>query len=365
VDARDEIIEYLQAGFDVIFYCPTNNEMEYCSDLFSEESMTRSTFGVIFFDVQADEHTLDNVLTSKSNKVFVKNFTLYPEDIDGNLEKIQKIIRLLRSSGIQVIIPIFQPLQEIIEYYEEKYERLSVAGDESSKKTRSLCKRTIDLLNEIVNCTVPLYLPLRTGDDIYPFIDPVFDTNIKNLIKKEFKVAEYFKGIENSIFRYYKKLTDNRESITEEKIIFKIRELSWPFYNKLLQSCSRKERFVLYDMAQDMLVNANNLEAINSLLKRGLLVYDGTFKLMNESFRDFILTVMNRKELELYISTISPKWRSYKMPLFLIAMGVAVFFAFQEDFLGKVDALVTTAIGAIAIIARFSGLFFNSGKTGK
>ena len=112
-----------------------------------------------------------------------------------------------------------------------------------------------------------------------------------------------------------------------------------------------------------MLVNANNMEAIDSLLKKGLLVYDGAFKLMNESFRDFILTAVDREELELYVNTLSPKWRSYKTPLLLIALGVAVFFAFQEDFLGKVDALVTTAIGGIAIITKFSGLFLNVTKT--
>jgi hypothetical protein len=364
IDAQDEIRESIHTGADVILYCPTIKEMEYCSELFCEKTPSKGKFEAFYFDLQADTQTPEHAAKSKSKKVFVKNFELFPEDIDGNLKKAQRTVDLLRSPGIQVIIPTFLPLPEIIEYYEKKLEQLSLEKDQPPGETKSNYKKIIDLLSEITTSLVPLYLPLKTKiKEIYPVIEKIYDAGIKELIKKELEAAEYFKGIEQSIYQYYKKLTDNQEPITEEKMIQKIQELARPYYNKLLNSCSRKEKYVLYDIAQDMLVNANNLEAINSLLKKGLLVYDGAFRLMNESFRDFILTAVNREELELYVSTLSPKWRSYKTPLLLIALGVAVFFAFQEDFLGKVDALVTTAIGGIAIITKFSGLFLNVTKT--
>jgi len=364
IDAQDEIRESVQSGADVILYCPTINEMEYCSELFCEKSPSKGKFEAYYFDLQSDTQTPEHAAKSKSEKVFVKNFELYPEDIDGNLKKAQTIVSLLRLPNIQVIIPAFLPLPEIIEYYEGKLEQLPPGKDQLPEETKSNYKKIIDLLSEITNSLVPLYLPLKTNKkEVYPVIDKIYDAGIKELIKKELEAAEYLKGIEQSIYQYYKKLKDNQEAITEEKMILKIRELARPYYNKALNSCSRKEKYVLYDMAQDMLVNANNLEAIDSLLKKGLLVYDGAFKLMNESFRDFILTAVNREELELYVNTLSPKWRSYKTPLLLIALGVAVFFAFQEDFLGKVDALVTTAIGGIAIITKFSGLFLNVTKT--
>jgi len=364
MDAQDEIRESVQSGADLILYYPTGSEKEYSSELFCEKSPAKGKFEAYFFDLQSDTQTPEQAAKSKSKKVFVENFELYPEDIDGNLKKIQKIVSLLRLPNIQVIIPAFLPLPEIIEYYEEKLEQLSSGKDQPPEDTKSNYKKIIDLLNEITNNLVPLYLPLKTNKkEVYPAIDKIYDPGIKELIKNEFAAAAYFKGIEPCIYQYYKKLQDNREPITEEKIISKIRELAAPYYNKALNSCSRKEKYVLYDIAQDMLVNANNLEAIDSLLKKGLLVYDGAFKLMNESFRDFILTAVDREELELYVNTLSPKWRSYKTPLFLIALGVAVFFAFQEDFLGKVDALVTTAIGGIAIITKFSGLFLNVTKT--
>lgn len=364
IDAQDEIRESVRTGADIILYCPSINEMEYCSELFCEKNPLKDKFEAYYFDLHSETQTPEQAAKSKSKKAFVKNFELYPEDIDGNLKKAQKIVNLLRLPNIQVIIPVFLPLPEIIEYYERKLEQLPPEKDQPPEEIKSKYKKIIDLLSEITHSLIPLYLPLKTNKkEVYPLIDKIYDPGIKELIKNEFSAAEYFKGIEQSIYQYYKKLQDNQEPITEEKMILKIRELARPYYNKLLNSCSKKEKYVLYDMAQDMLVNANNLEAINSLLKKGLLVYDGAFKLMNESFRDFILAEVNREELELYVSTLSPKWKSYKTPLLLIALGVAVFFAFQEDFLGKVDALVTTAIGGIAIITRFSGLFLNVTKT--
>ncbi|MGD2088488.1 MAG: hypothetical protein PVH61_20090 [Candidatus Aminicenantes bacterium] len=364
IDAQDEIRESVRTGADIILYCPTKKEMEYCRELFCEKSPAKDKFEAYYFDLHRDTQTQELAAKNKSKKVFVENFELYPEDIDGNLKKTQKIVSLLRLPNIQVIIPAFLPLPEIIEYYEGKPEQLSPEKDQPPEETKSNHKKIIDLLSEITNSLVPLYLPLKTNKrEVYPVIDKIYDTDIKELIKNEFAAAEYFKGIEPIIYQYYKKLHDNQEPITEEKMILKIRELARPYYNQLLNSCSGKEKYVLYDIAQDTLVNANNLEAINSLLKKGLLVYDGAFKLMNESFRDFILTAVNREELELYVSALSPKWRSYKTPLLLIALGVGVFFAFQEDVLGKVDALVTTAIGGIAIITRFSGLFLNVTKT--
>jgi hypothetical protein len=364
IDAQDEIRESVQTGSDVILYCPTIKEMEYCSELFCEKSPPKGKFEAYYFDLHSETQTPEHAAKSESKRVFIENFELFSEDIDGNLKKAQKIVPLLRLPDIQVIIPTFLPLPEIIEYYEGKLEQLSSEKDQPPEETKSNYKRIIDLLSEITNGLVPLYLPLKTHKkEVYPVIEKIYAAGIKELIKNEFAAAEYFKGIEQSIYQYYKKLQDNQEPITEEKMILKIREFARPYYNKALNSCSRKEKYVLNDIAQDMLINANNLKAIDSLLKRGLLVYDGAFRLMNESFRDFILAEMNREELELYVSTLSPKWRSYKTPLLLIALGVAVFFAFQEDFLGKVDALVTTAIGGIAIITKFSGLFLNVTKT--
>jgi hypothetical protein len=360
IDALDEIREFVQAGSNVILYCPTMKEIEYCSELFSEKPGSTGTIRACCFDLETDTRGPGDIIKSKFQKVFIKNFELYAEDIDGNIDKLQKVTRLLKSPQIRVIIATSIPLREISEYYEERLANKSPGEDESSVAGREVIlkyKTASDLLTEAGNDLTPLYLPVKTAESTYPEIEKIEEERIKHLIKTEFKAAEYFKGIEQGVYLYYKRLKDNREPVSEEKIILKIQELSQQYYNKLKSSCTRRDIYILYDIAQDMLVNTGDPEAINRLLKKGLVVYDGTFRLMNESFRNFILSSVDHEGLEHYMSTLSPRWKSYRTPLLLIVLGAAVFFAFQEDLLGKVDALATTVIGAIAILTKFSGLF--------
>ncbi len=98
-------------------------------------------------------------------------------------------------------------------------------------------------------------------------------------------------------------------------------------------------------------------------MKKGLVEYDDTFKLMNESFRNYILSTIDRDEAKQQVMkelSRRGKWKTnYKAPIFLCVLAMAVFFAFQGDLLNKFDAMLTTVIGGIAIITKFTGLFSN------
>jgi hypothetical protein len=391
IDAQDEIHEAINAGSNLIIYCQTVKEMEYYNEAFCEESASEDVskenlndislsepIEVYLFNLNSDDQKLEveKAAKSKSKKVFIKNLELYSNDIDGNNKKMTSVINLLRLPNIQVVITTFKPMTEMIEFYEEKLTEFPPKEKEAKLSTsveemKFKIKEIVDLLNEVDNCLVPLYTPLKTIDKEktkskkgYPWINKIKNVDIRNLIKNEFKPAEYFEKIDHSVYRYYKNQEKKGIPITEEKIILKIQELAQHYYNKLLDACTSKGKYILYDMAQDMLVNTNNEEAITILLKKGLLVYsgEGGFKLMNESFRNFILTSIDPDYLRHYARTLFPRWKSYKAPLLLIVLGLAVFLAFQEDLLSNVDALITTAIGGIAIITRFSGLFFNFPK---
>jgi len=396
IDAQDEIHESIKAGSNLIIYCQTMKEMEYCDGLFCEESCEEAAsedestenlndidmsepIEVYLFDLNSDDQKLEveKAAKSKSKKVFIKNLELYSNDIDGNNKKMTSVINLLRLPNIQVVITTFKPMTEMIDFYEEKLTEFPTKEKEaklstSAEEMKLKFKEIIDLLNEAENYLVPFYTPLKTIDKerannqkVYPWIDKIKNVDIRNLIKKEFNPAEYFEKIDHSVYRYYKNQEKKGIPITEEKIILKIQELAQHYYSKLLDTCTSEEKYILYDMAQDMLVNTNNEEAITILLKKGLLMYNSEegFKLMNESFKNFILTSIDPGYLRHYGRTLFPRWKSYKAPLLLIALGLAVFLAFQENLLDDVDALITTAVGGIAIITRFSGLFLNYPKS--
>jgi hypothetical protein len=395
IDAQNEIRECVQAGLNVFLYCQTMKEMEYCHELFCEESEmdgkpigkrrnSKKPIKVNSIDINSDKWELPEVTGSKPNKiVLIRNFQLHLNDIDGNLKKISHIITLLRYPNIQMIIPTLTPLERMIEYYDEELAELSDEEKKlQSQKTLAELyikemglrfkkfKNMMTLLNSVNDCFASLYLPLKTIDkekikDKKAFLkdNKIGEAHIRDLIVKEFAAAEYFTMIEQNVYRYYKKLKEEKEPVSEEEIILKIQELAQHYYYELLNSCTMEEKIILYDIAQDMLLNPNNIEVINILVKKGLLVYDGTLKIMSESFRNFILSSIKSDEVRRYMKILYPKWKNYKVPLLLIALGVAVFIAFQENLLGKVDAIVTTVIGGIAIITKFSGLFFNFPKS--
>ena len=384
-DAQDEIRESLEAGSSMILYCQSINEMEYCEEVFDDKAPAGIEASSIDINSGERDKELEEVLQGKANGiVYLKNFELYSNDIQGNLEKTKFLIRLLRSPKVRAVIPTFIPLTEMIVFYEEKLAAPAAQtkkGEPANGEAKSQ-KEIIDLLNEANNCLIPLYAPLKqveTGKEeitdketeAFPWLKEEQHHYIIDLIGKESKPSVFFKKIKWSIYKYYEELIKNQEPLNEklmkeneERIILKIQDLSRHYYNRLLDSCTREEKYILYDIARDMLVNTNNSVMINILLKKGLLNYNGGFRLMNESFRNFVLTSIDPDDLKDYARALYPKWKSYKAPLLLIAFGLAVFLAFQENLLSNVDAIITTAVGGIAILTRFSGLFFNFPKSG-
>jgi hypothetical protein len=374
--------------------------MEYCVKLFckgylkkGKSTPTGNSKGeskpikADFFDLNSDKWNPEEITGDGIDKiVLIENFQLSVSDIQGNLKKINRVIPLLRSPRTQVVIPTFTLLTEIIEYYGENLSGLTTknTGAPTFPEDMKLqFKEIIDLLNEANTHLVSIYPHLITISKVRvnpqtnervlcPWIENIEDKSVKTLILNEFKYFEYFEKIQHSVGRYYRELEKKNESqgeksgpITKEKIILKIEELSHHYYKQLLNSCTRKEKYVLYDFAQNMLVNSNNLETINILLKKGLMVYDGTFKLMNQSFRNFILSSITPCEAKELVKGLNGQvnWKSYKAPLLLITLGVAVFLAFQDNLLSNVNAIITTVIGGIAMLTKVSGIFsINSGK---
>lgn len=399
-DIQREIRDSIAAGSNLIIYCQAEEEMEYCLNLFdkgyrkkgksSPDGNSKDESKPIkadFLDLNSDKWNPEKITRAGINKVvLIENFHLSPNDIEENLKKINRVIPLLISPWAQVVIPTFTLLTDLIEYYEENLSLLTTKDTEVSafpKEMKLQFKKVIDLLDEANTHLVSIYPHLITISEdrkgrvnpqtsdrgLYPAIENIEDKSVKTLILDEFDSIAYFEKIQYSVKLYYnRELEEKNDSpgkksgpITKEKIILKIQELSQHYYKQLLNSCTRKEKYVLYDFAQNMLVNTNNLDTLNILLKKGLMAYDGTFKLMNESFRNFILSSITPVEAKELVKGLNGhvNWKSYKAPLLLIALGAAVFLAFQENLLSNVNAIITTAIGGIAMLTKVSGIFSN------
>ena len=117
-----------------------------------------------------------------------------------------------------------------------------------------------------------------------------------------------------------------------EEVIYKTHHAHYPYFHALWGSLSKNEKFVLFDIAEDNMANYKNREAILSLYKKGIIVYEDEPRLIHESLRDFVLSEINdddiskeRKEVEQ-----SSAWSKFRIP-FLVITVVLLFFVFQTQ----------------------------------
>ena len=171
---------------------------------------------------------------------------------------------------------------------------------------------------------------------------PAFDADIRNL-KNEYE--------------YYIPLQKNREIYKQEKDMIDIKTRLKVFYDFIWQKQTEKEKYLLFDFTQDSLVNFKNIEAIYSLLEKGLfIVHDDEIKLFSPSFRAYIFDKKNSAEISQMQKQfdLNSAWQSFRTPLLIILLGIALFIFFtQEETFQKLTAIVAGISSVLSLLLKF------------
>ena len=171
---------------------------------------------------------------------------------------------------------------------------------------------------------------------------PTFDSDIRNL-KNE--------------YGYYIPLQKNKEIYKLEKDMIDIKARLKVFYDFIWQKQTEKEKYLLFDFAQDSLVNFKNIEAIYSLLEKGLfIVHDDEIKLFCPSFRAYIFEKKNSTEISQIQKqfNLNSSWQSFRTPLLIILLGIALFIFFtQEETFQKLTAIVAGISSVLSLLLKF------------
>ena len=153
----------------------------------------------------------------------------------------------------------------------------------------------------------------------------------------------------------------------EEDYILKIQSLCDHSYRHIWSSLTKEEQLILYDLAEDGLLNTTNYISLTMLLNKGLVVKDaeGLLMIINRSFRNFILTVVNSDEVKNIEKEISDDhtWNDYKYPV-LIILGAFLYFALSsnpEKFGNTLPLISGVAAGITTILKLLS--FMKPGET--
>lgn len=138
----------------------------------------------------------------------------------------------------------------------------------------------------------------------------------------------------------------------EEAIVTDIDDNKW-LYNERWKKCTEKEKFLLYNMARDGLINYKNTMEIIALMKKGLLKVDkDRIRPFNQGFRAYILSICTEDNADMvriqkkYLENSS--WQQIRMPLFILLIGIAVIIFFTQQYI--FDKLLILA-GGISTLA--------------
>lgn len=147
-----------------------------------------------------------------------------------------------------------------------------------------------------------------------------------------------------------------------EDLIIRTQNLAKNYYRSLWNHLAVEEQFVLYDLAQDGLVNPKNLDIVEDMIDKGIIVYSTRLRIMNRSFRNYIITVAGPEDvarMELQVKDAGA-WSKLKPALLLIVLALFLFILKSDR--SQLFGYFTAFAAIIPIVVGLFGVFNQAGK---
>lgn len=315
------------------------------------------------------------ILQVKEKHVVLEHFSYVIEDTKANRQILDIVERLLRNRNNIIIISRLSPTQ-IIDKYEAMIRQIN------DQQQRAELEVQVSKWKDILAGFVKVYYSLLHGEALQQKFSN--DFTLKELLAYEFRVNEaYFKRIREAFAKKWeggnielspaleaaekqKDIDSHKHRDVKEEVLLKIQSMAQPFYFSLWNTCSKEEKYLLYDLAMDGFVNTKNERGLKKLLEKGLVYYNESLQVMNESFRNFILSTIKASESLAMEKELrqSGTWSLYSTLFLILVMGLILFVALsQQEIISQFVALLAGLATAIPYLLRFSGFF--SSLTGK
>ncbi|MBV9770045.1 MAG: cache domain-containing protein [Bryobacterales bacterium] len=266
--------------------------------------------------------------------VVVENFDWELAAPEFNRQRLMLIERLVAHSARLIIVSSVDPLPFLIDDHVP-----AVAGDAG---------RWAAVLGTFtrINLSHPSSWPL--GDEIEKALP---------LLWRECNVQSELHWIAENLWQ----ARTSRELLEPEQVIAEVGERAAEYYYLEWRCCTQEECFLLSSLARDGTVNPRNTSSLRQLLRRRLIVRDPQFRLMNESFRRFVLTHSFSMQEEWDAEAAGSGWGKARGPFATALVLVGLFLlATQQQFLQTSSGLLTAAGGGVAALLKLIG--FAQGK---
>ena len=121
-----------------------------------------------------------------------------------------------------------------------------------------------------------------------------------------------------------------------------------PYHQALWHACTVDERLVLCQLAQEELINPQNVDVARRLVRIGLIVRDPFPRVMTESFRRFVLQAASADQIAAWERRgVSVPWSSIEFAMMTVVFGLAGLLVLtQEQLVGAWIGFVPTIVPA-------------------
>lgn len=146
---------------------------------------------------------------------------------------------------------------------------------------------------------------------------------------------------------------------TPEQILEEFGEEAEAYYQSLWASCSRDEEVVLAHLAEDGFVNERNRRVVRRLIARGLVRRGPHLRLMNETFRRFVVSSVCKNEVRAVEQEAEPSaWDRLQLPFFVgLATSLLFFLTTQQSLLDGSAGTVAGLAAGIPALMQMMDLF--------
>jgi hypothetical protein len=109
-----------------------------------------------------------------------------------------------------------------------------------------------------------------------------------------------------------------------DSVLFDLGVAAEPFYQAIWTSCSKDEKLTLIQLSDQGVVNPRNSQVVARLMRSGLIRRDPTFRVMNKSFRHFLLRQVPSSEIVVWEHEgVRLPWGSITAVVLTLALGLA------------------------------------------
>jgi hypothetical protein len=134
-----------------------------------------------------------------------------------------------------------------------------------------------------------------------------------------------------------------------KQIVSFVLDAAEPYYRSVWDLCSRDEKVVLIQLAEEGLVNPKNIRILRRLSRRRLVALEPRFRLINESFREFVLAVEPPERVAQWEGEGTMQtWKRMSVPIYALgAVAVAILLFTEQSFVTSALAIVTGSAGVL------------------